>query len=128
MAVVLALALARPASCQPAPAVVLPKPPQCSEARGAAAIRLLQARVQQEKLYASWARPQCLSFVAESCDATTVDLAIREVHNEVCGGDPSTAPVVDRFRLHRPSRRIQWYDAANGEYLAFEKIHSIGRR
>jgi len=63
------------------------------------AVDALRVKVRSERLYSSWAKEQCLSFYPEHCDSTLVEVAIRELHSEQCGGDPNTAPVVDRFRV-----------------------------
>ena len=99
---------------------------QCT--REGTAIRRLRSRIESEHLYALWATMSCLSFLVEECDSKKADIAVREVHNEECGGDPAAAPVVDRFRVLKKSGRIQWYNLPNGEYVPFAKVHSVGHR
>lgn len=98
--------------------------PRCTEADHAAAADLLQAKVRSPKLYA-WTKPECLRFQVEQCDAQQVDIAVRELHNESCGGDPATAPVVDRFRVQRLTQTIEWYHAAKGEYRPFNQMPEL---
>jgi hypothetical protein len=92
------------------------------------AVELLHKKVKSEGLYASWAKEQCLRYDLEECDRQKVDIAIRERHSPECGGDPNVAPVVDRFRVYKSSKKIQWYDAGSNEYVGFSKIHTIGGR
>ena len=100
----------------------------CISSSGTVAVDALRARIKSEGLYASWAKAECLSFYIESCSRERVQVAVRELHSEHCGGDPHTEPIVDRFRFYKKSRRIQWYNVVNDEYLEFSKIHSIGGR
>ncbi len=100
---------------------------QCALREGAA-VQLLQERVESERLYVSWTTMSCLSYYVEACNSSKTDIAIHELHNERCGGDPATWPVVDRFRVYKKSGRIQWHDILKDEYVPFTKIHSIGDR
>ena len=92
------------------------------------AVDALRVKVRSERLYSSWAKEQCLPFYPEHCDSTLVEVAIRELHSEQCGGDPNTAPVVDRFRVFKQSSRIDWFDHAAAEYVEFGKVHTNGKR
>jgi hypothetical protein len=46
-------------------------------------------------------RRECLFADLMSSTTDTVEFAIREVHNEVCGGDPATAPRVGTVNVFR---------------------------
>lgn len=116
------------ALCVPAFVAWAAEPLTCSAANSAEAIRVLRAKIRSERLYVSWAKEQCLEFYPEHCDPMKVDIAIRELHTEECGGAPQTGPVVDRFRVYRKSKNINWYDVVNDEYLEFSKVHSMGKR
>lgn len=100
----------------------------CTAESDARALDVLREKVRAERLYTSWAKEQCLSFYPERCDGTVVDVAIRELHSEHCGGDPDTGPVVDRFRVFKKPSKIEWFDHIEGEYVEFDKIHSKKRR
>jgi hypothetical protein len=65
---------------------------------------------------------ECLGFVSESdapagSKAAVWDIAAREIHNGKCGGDPSVAPVRDRYRVSSTGE-VFVYDAASDEYAA----------
>ena len=92
------------------------------------AIEILRVKIRSERLYASWATEECLSFYLEHSDAEKVDVAIHEVHTKECGGDPLTQPVVDRFRIHRDPEMIEWFDYVDAEYGDFSKVHTVGHR
>lgn len=102
---------------------------QC-KTRENTALQLLKNRIKEEHLYEPWTTLSCLSIYVEDCDSESVDIVIREIHDEKCAGDPSVdpTPVVDRFRVLRDSERIEWYYTPEGEYVAFSKVHNIGRR
>jgi hypothetical protein len=73
-------------------------------------------------VYRAHTKPECVTFMAEGELNRHFDIAIREKHNEKCGGDPATAPVRDRFRVLRGTRTVQWYEPVNGEYVPFERF------
>lgn len=87
------------------------------------ALDMLVKKIQEDKLYDSWTTMACLSFVTEEDeDADYVDFAIRERHVEGCPGDPETAPIVDRFRVSRTKKIIQWYSAMEDQWLPYESV------
>ncbi|MDY0744914.1 hypothetical protein SNE35_10370 [Paucibacter sp. R3-3] len=100
----------------------------CKDVSDMQAIEALRVKVRSERLYSSWAKEQCLSFYPEHCDNAVVELAIRELHSDQCGGDPNTGPVVDRFRVFKQSSRIDWFDPVAAEYVEFDKVHTNGKR
>lgn len=103
-------------------------PDQCASAANDKAVSVLMHRIQREHLYSSWTTLQCLDVEIEACTARRVDIVIREHHDQKCGGDPDTSPVVDRFRVSKPAGTIQWYDVVNDDYLPFAKVHTVGQR
>jgi hypothetical protein len=65
---------------------------------------------------------ECLGFISENdvpagSKAAVWDIAAREVHDEKCGGDPSVAPVRDRYRVSSTGD-VFVCDVANDEYTA----------
>src|ERR1700749_3019279 len=100
----------------------------CTAESDARALDILRERVRAERLYTAWAKERCLSYYPERCDGAVVEVAIRELHTEQCGGDPNTGPVVDRIRVFNQSSKIEWFDHVEAEYVEFKKIHSKGRR
>jgi hypothetical protein len=85
------------------------------------ALDIVRERIQADKLYSSWTTIECLSFpITEESDYFYV--AIHEKHGGACPGDPLTFPVVDRFRVHQKSGKIDWYDVTEGEYVPYENV------
>ena len=84
------------------------------------AVDLVATRV--VPVYRSWTKVECLGYMAEGRIDRHFDIAVREKHTGRCGGDPATAPIVDRFRVLRGTRTILWYEPANGEYVSFERF------
>jgi len=83
------------------------------------ALDVLTARVRKDKLYDSRVTESCLSFLVEEKTKVYIDIAVREKHGGQCPGDPNTSPVVDRFRIHRVTKRIKWFESSTGEYLPY---------
>jgi hypothetical protein len=83
------------------------------------ALDVLMTRVQKDKLYDSRFATNCLSFLVEGKTKDYIDIAVREKHGGKCQGDPDTSPVVDRFRVHRSTRRIKCYESSSGEYQPY---------
>jgi hypothetical protein len=53
--------------------------------------------------------PRCLWYDTEARSREVFEIAVRENHNRGCPGDPSVAPVVERFRVIRsPVSLWQW--------------------
>lgn len=50
------------------------------------------------------------------------DLVIREVHLPGGDGDPSTAPVLDRFRVYGRCGEIIWLHPLYGRYLPYDRL------
>jgi hypothetical protein len=101
---------------------------KCKGKSADAAARSLVKRIRAERLYESWAKEGCLAYQMEGCDSKRIDVVVREVHSPACGGDPATGPVVDRFRVSRDGKRMEWYNAAEAEYVEFENVHTVGHR
>lgn len=86
------------------------------------ALDFLVAKIQQDKLYDSWTNLSCLQFFTEEKTKEYFDFAIHEKHEGKCLGDPNTWPVVDRFRVHRLNKKIQWYEPVEGELLPYNAV------
>ncbi len=71
--------------------------------------------------------PENVMFIVEDEDSTTCsgsfdhffDIAIRENHTAETGGDPATAPVLDRFRVYIDGT-ILWWSPLPGMYIPWE--------
>ncbi len=86
------------------------------------ALDILISRVEKDKLYDSWTTLSCLSFLVEARTRTHIEIAIREKHGGKCPGDPDTFPIVDRFRIDRLTRQIQWLEIVEDEWLPYKAV------
>ena len=110
------------------PAAYAAERDRCASAANDKAVSALMQRIRREHLYTRWTTLQCLDFYIEACTSRRVDIAVRQQHDQTCGGDPDTSPVVDRFRVNKATGAIQWYDIDSDEYWPFSKGHSMGHR
>ena len=88
---------------------------------GIDAAGLVLKKIIEAKVYP---RSECLSALEEESSEGWTSVALREKHNKQCGGDPEVAPVIDRFRLHSKTGKIQHYNPLDDEYESFEKFLS----
>jgi hypothetical protein len=86
------------------------------------ALDIVMARVQKDKLYDRSTSVSCLHFLVEGKSKDYIDVAIREKHGGECPGDQDTSPIVDRFRVHRMTKRVKWYQPADGEYVPYSAM------
>jgi hypothetical protein len=118
-----ALLLALAASL-PLPAFAAEGSHQCGDEDANLAFARLHVRIQREHLYAGHARGEreCVFYEPQPCDSMWVHVSVHERHDEVCGGDPATAPALDHFRVHRKTGLIEWVDFTSGDYVPFEYV------
>lgn len=89
-------------------------------------VNYLRNVLTQEAVYAE-PFPENAMFIIEDEDSTTCsssfdhffDIAIRENHTAETGGDPNTAPVIDRFRVYIDGT-ILWWSPLPGMYIPFD--------
>ncbi len=86
------------------------------------ALNVLIAQIQKHKLYDSWTTLSCLSFLTEEKTRDYFGFAIHEKHEANCPGDPNTWPIVDRFRVNRFTKKIQWLEPIEGEWLSYGDV------
>jgi len=60
----------------------------------------------------------CLAYQVEESSNARFEVAVREVHDSRCGGDPEIMPVIERFRIARRPPAIARYDVVNDRWLA----------
>lgn len=60
----------------------------------------------------------CLAYEIEEGTRARFDIAVREVHDDRCGGEPSVMPVIERFRIVRRPVAVARYDVVNDRWLA----------
>jgi len=92
-----------------------------------AAALLAAAPLSEDKavMLASWAMERrgpaaakgCLAYEVEESTRTRFDIAVREIHDDRCGGDPDVMPVIERFRVTRRPAAIARYDVVNDRWL-----------
>lgn len=92
------------------------------------ALNLLVSRIRKDRLYDNWTSVACLSFATEEKTKLYFDFAILERHGGTCPGDPLTSPVVDRFKVHRSTQQIEWFDSAEDEYLPYMAVLKFRRQ
>lgn len=59
--------------------------------------------------------PSCFAYMSESSDAIGTVVAVRERHDDHCGGDPGVEPVIARLRV-APSGALEHYDTATDSW------------
>jgi hypothetical protein len=77
-----------------------------------AALHLLLHTLTRDHVYAKRISLDCVTFDTEETTKEYFQFLLRENHTDKCGGDPETSPVVDRYRVHRASGKIELYEAA----------------
>ncbi len=81
---------------------------------------VLVQTIERDSFYKTRTKLECLQFFTESKSAGYFEFAVREKHASGCPSDPSTAPIVDRFRVMRATKKLLWYDVGEDEYLAYD--------
>lgn len=88
------------------------------------AINLVRQKINTDKLY-EWSKyDECLAYVIETTTEVNYDIGVHEDHQGRCGGDKSTFPIVDRFRVERATGTVMWYNVEDGEYIDYSIIKS----
>ena len=89
------------------------------------ALNILAELIKKDKLYNKRFSLECLIFATEKTKEN-IDVAIHEKHDGKCPGDPNTSPVVDRFRIDRTTKEIEWFDVLNSEFVPYKYYSSFG--
>lgn len=90
------------------------------------AVQVLRDRIVKDRPFS--VAPECLTYVTEATTARYVTIAVRERHGGPCGGDPDTAPVIDRFRVAPASGRIEFLDVLEDEWRAYAEYRKPAAR
>ena len=85
-----------------------------------AALAFLERTLKSDGVYAKRISLDCIAYDTEEKSHAYFQFAVREIHNGKCGGDPDTSPVVDRYRVYRRSRKIQWWQAAEDKWQPYD--------
>lgn len=99
---------------------LFPYPGQCEEAsKDSAAVDVLWRRLREKPPYSD---TKCIFLMEEEHTARQVIVAVREKHDETCGGDPEVAPLLDRFRVSPKTGVVEWYDALEDDYRPYSEF------
>jgi hypothetical protein len=74
------------------------------------ALALLERTLKHDGVYTHRISLDCVTYGTEEITDTYFQFVLRENHNAKCGGDPEMNPVVDRYRVHRRSGKIEWLE------------------
>jgi hypothetical protein len=69
-----------------------------------------------DRAVAALASPDCASFAVEERTTSYAVVAMREMHDSRCVGDPQVSPVVHRVRVE-PSGAAEFYETATDSWL-----------
>jgi hypothetical protein len=83
------------------------------------ALDTLEEQIKKDKLYDNRLTFSCLLFITEETTENYFDFAVHEKHGGECQGDPNTSPIVDRFRINRITKEIQWYDVVEDGFVPY---------
>ncbi len=75
-----------------------------------AALNFLLRTIKQDHVYEERISLDCVTFGTEETTDSYFQFVLRENHTSKCGGDPEVSPTVDRYRVYRSSRKIEWLD------------------
>ena len=86
-----------------------------------AALNLLLQTLKGDRVYDKRISLDCVTFDADETTRTYFEFVLREKHNAKCGGDPDTTPVVDRYRVHRGSGKIELYVVVKDSWQPYQR-------
>src|SRR5436190_1579354 len=84
-----------------------------------AAVNLLLQTLKRDHVYDHRISLDCVTFGTVETTRIYFEFVLREDHTAKCGGDPDTNPVVDRYRVHRASGKIELYNLAADNWQAY---------
>ena len=84
-----------------------------------AALDLLLRTLKHDRVYEKRISLDCVTFGTEKTTNAYFEFVLRENHAENCGGDPDVSPTVDRYRVYRTSRKIEWLDRVNDNWQPY---------
>jgi hypothetical protein len=77
------------------------------------ALKVLLSSMKEEGLYGSMLDTSCFSIFAEERDKDYFDFTVHENRGGNCPGSVNASPTVQRFRVDRSTKRVQWVDGAD---------------
>ena len=84
------------------------------------ALNLLTGQIKKDRLYESRLAESCYSYRVSKCSSKTIEIELHEIHVNQCGGDPLTTPIIDRYRVNKKTKHIEWYYPSEGEYVPYK--------
>jgi hypothetical protein len=84
-----------------------------------AALDLLLRTLKHDRVYEKRISLDCITFGTEETTNAYFEFVLRENHTENCGGDPDVSPTVDRYRVYRTSRKIEWLDRISDNWQPY---------
>jgi hypothetical protein len=84
-----------------------------------AALDLLERTLKHDRVYANRISLDCVTYSTEETTGAYFQFVLRENHNAKCGGDLTTSPVVDRYRVYRRSGKIEWLEAIEDKWRRY---------
>jgi hypothetical protein len=83
------------------------------------ALALLERTLKRDGVYAHRISLDCVTYATEETTHAYFQFVLRENHNNKCGGDPETSPVVDRYRIYRRSGKIEWLERVEDSWRPY---------
>jgi hypothetical protein len=84
-----------------------------------AALSMLLRTLERDHVYDKRVSLNCVTFGNEETTREYFQFVLRENHTEKCGGDPEVSPVVDRYRVHRASEKIELWNAVGDAWKPY---------
>lgn len=92
----------------------------------AEAVRLVSEKLTVVQFYPD--EPECLAFGETSADSEFVEVAVIEVHDQRCGGDPAISHRRDSFKVNRVTKGVFYYDIIGDRDIPLEEALQNARR
>jgi hypothetical protein len=83
------------------------------------ALNLLVESIKRDHIYDRRISLDCVTFGIVEATRIYFEFVLRENHTAKCAGDPNFTPVVDRYRVHRASGKIERYDVATDSWQPY---------
>jgi hypothetical protein len=84
------------------------------------ALNALLTAIEKDNLYGAKPNMSCFTIFTEEEGKDHFDFSVHKNRGSNCTGNPHESPMVDRFRVDRSSRKIQWYHPTDGRPLALK--------
>jgi hypothetical protein len=78
------------------------------------ALKVMLSAIQKDGLYGSDPNMSCFTVFTEEREKDHFDFSVHKNRGGNCPGSPNGPPAVDRFRIDRSTKKIQWYNPTEG--------------